>query len=164
MESNNLNRQQKDWTWAMVAVVVLVTAAILVYREFGDRWVSADTESPEVLARGKIVYGERCASCHGAKLEGQPDWRIRRPDGRLPAPPHDASGHTWHHPMAVLFEMVKEGIGKNGPPGYLTDMPAFGATLSDADIRASLAYIKSTWPQEIRRRHDVLERASRDSR
>jgi mono/diheme cytochrome c family protein len=62
--------------------------------------------------------------------------------------------------MAVLFEMVKEGIGKNGPPGYQTDMPAFGATLSDADIRASLAYIKSTWPQEVRRRHDALERAS----
>jgi mono/diheme cytochrome c family protein len=64
----------------------------------------------------------------------------------------------------ILFEMVKEGISKSGPPGYQTDMPAFGTMLSDADIRASLAYIQSTRPQEVRRRHDALERASVDSR
>lgn len=149
----------------MVAVIVIVTAAVLAYRQFGGLWAStAGADDPATLTRGKLVYEQQCASCHGANLEGQPDWRSRRPDGRLPAPPHDASGHTWHHPTAVLFELVKDGVAKNAPPGYQTDMPAFGATLSDAEIHASIAYIKSTWPEEVRRRHDALERASLDSR
>ena len=46
---------------------------------------------------GQKVYGEYCASCHGANLEGQPDWKRRLENGRMPAPPHDESGHTWHH-------------------------------------------------------------------
>ena len=32
------------------------------------------------------------------------------PSGRMPAPPHDASGHTWHHRDDVLFRLVKEGV------------------------------------------------------
>ena len=47
-----------------------------------------------VLAQGQRVYVAHCAACHGAQLESQPNWRERGPDGRLPAPPHDASGHT----------------------------------------------------------------------
>jgi mono/diheme cytochrome c family protein len=45
---------------------------------------------------------------------------------------------------------VKRGIGPHAPPGYQSDMPAFGERLSDADIAAVLAYIKSAWPQETR--------------
>lgn len=104
------------------------------------------------VALGRTVYAENCASCHGGKLEGQPDWRSRRPDGRMPAPPHDASGHTWHHPQEVLFGIVKDGIEKHAPPGYESDMPAFGGTLTDDEIRAVLAYIASSWPEEIRSR------------
>ena len=77
---------------------------------------------------------------------------IRLPSGRLPAPPHDPSGHTWHHPDQVLFDIVKNGLvpGRTAPPGYQSDMPAYGAILSDQDIRDVLAYIKSTWPQSVR--------------
>ncbi|WP_170942271.1 c-type cytochrome, partial [Noviherbaspirillum denitrificans] len=69
---------------------------------------------------------------------------------RLPAPPHDETGHTWHHPDSVLFDIVKNGLvpGRTAPDGYQSDMPAYGTTLSDADITAVLAYIKSTWPSE----------------
>jgi hypothetical protein len=45
----------------------------------------------------------------GANLEGQPNWKERQANGRLPAPPHDASGHTWHHPDAQLFGITKQG-------------------------------------------------------
>lgn len=38
------------------------------------------------------------------------------------------------------------------PEGYRTDMPAFEATLSDREIAAILAYIKSQWPPDIRDR------------
>ena len=68
-----------------------------------------DPESPSLVARGTVVYAQHCASCHGAKLEGQPDWRKRLPNGRLPAPPHDTTGHTWHHSDKQLFGMTKNG-------------------------------------------------------
>lgn len=46
------------------------------------------------VSRGAMTYAEACASCHGADLEGQPEWHTRGPDGRLPAAPHDETGHT----------------------------------------------------------------------
>lgn len=109
------------------------------------------TDDPAVLAQGESLYAEHCAACHGADLEGEPDWRTRRPDGTLPAPPHDATGHTWHHSDALLFAMTKHGIEPFAPEGYQSTMPAFAAILSDAEIVAVLAYIKSRWPEEIRR-------------
>jgi len=111
------------------------------------------------VALGKRLYATACASCHGASLEGQPNWQRRLANGRLPAPPHDASGHTWHHPDAFLFRVTKAGPAAY-PEGYRTDMPAFDKTLSDAEIAAILAYIKSAWPPDIRRRQQRLnERA-----
>lgn len=74
----------------------------------------------------------------------------RKPDGRLPAPPHDASGHTWHHSDDQLFRIVKEGPAAL-MPGYETDMPGFGAILGDEQIRAILDYIKGTWPERQRK-------------
>ena len=103
-----------------------------------------------LVMRGKTVYDQNCASCHGAELEGQPNWRERLPNGRLPAPPHDASGHTWHHPDSVLIAIIRDGLvpGTTAPEGYESDMPAYGGTLKDRDIVAVLAYIKSNWPAE----------------
>ena len=116
-----------------------------------------DPRSPSLVARGKAIYAEHCASCHGANLEGQPNWRERLPNGRLPAPPHDATGHTWHHPDKQLFEMVKNGTA-GIVPGYETDMPAYKGVLSDTEIWAILSFIESTWPGEIRTRQQRLNR------
>lgn len=112
---------------------------------------SADPSNAEQVARGKAVYAAQCASCHGANLEGQPNWRQRLPTGRFPAPPHDATGHTWHHSDPLLFDLVKHGVQSHAPPGYQSDMPAFAKILADADIWAVLAFIKSTWPEEQRK-------------
>ncbi|MEQ9180466.1 MAG: c-type cytochrome [Nitratireductor sp.] len=113
----------------------------------------ADPADAAQIARGAAVYREHCASCHGARLEGQPDWRIRKPDGRLPAPPHDESGHTWHHPDAHLFRITKHGLQPPlAPDGYESDMPAFKGVLSDAEIWATLAFIKSRWPPKTQAR------------
>tara|TARA_Y100000815_G_scaffold19648_1_gene16859 strand:- start:628 stop:1110 length:483 start_codon:yes stop_codon:yes gene_type:complete len=103
----------------------------------------------EQIELGQEVYAANCASCHGANLEGQPDWRRRNVNGRMPAPPHDASGHTWHHADRPLFTITKLGVGAV-VPGYESDMPAFEGILSDDEIAAVLAFIKSTWPERER--------------
>ncbi|HEX9856965.1 MAG TPA: cytochrome c, partial [Paracoccaceae bacterium] len=76
------------------------------------------------LDLGREVYAANCASCHGAALEGQPDWRRRLDNGRMPAPPHDDSGHTWHHADRMLFQITKRGVSAV-VPDYDSDMPAF---------------------------------------
>jgi len=109
-------------------------------------------DSDAQLKRGERVYQRFCALCHGKNLEGQANWRRRKPDGRLPAPPHDETGHTWHHADAVLFGIIKQGlVPPFAPPNYKSDMTGWGDTLSDDDIHAVIAYIKSRWPAETRR-------------
>ena len=112
--------------------------------------------APPALAdgHGAALYGEYCAACHGAALEGQPNWREPGPDGTYPAPPHDESGHTWHHGDALLFDYVKRGgavvLAEAGIPNYNSGMPGFGDALADEDIAAILGYIKSTWSPRVR--------------
>ena len=108
--------------------------------------VSAESD----LRMGERLYQENCASCHGANLEGQPDWRTRLPNGRVPAPPHDASGHTWHHPDRVLFDIVKRGPAAIVGAGYESDMPGYEGVLTDDEITSIVDYIKSTWPDKER--------------
>jgi mono/diheme cytochrome c family protein len=106
----------------------------------------ADPRDAAKVALGAKVYAQHCASCHGANLEGQHEWRRRLPNGRMPAPPHDESGHTWHHPDDVLFDITQRGmVPPYAPAGYESDMPAFADRLSDDEIWAVLAYIKSHW-------------------
>jgi len=51
----------------------------------------------------------------------------------------------------MLFQMTRDGIVPPlAPEGYQSDMPAFGKTLSDDEIRAVLAYIESLWPDEVK--------------
>ena len=107
---------------------------------------NAPGSDAETVKLGAQLYAQHCAGCHGAKLEGQPNWRQRLPNGRLPAPPHDESGHTWHHPDEVLFAITKNGlVPPYAPKDYESDMPAFRDKLSDAEIRAVLEYIKTHW-------------------
>lgn len=135
---------------ATAGLVLAAAAAALFIGRPGAAAAYIDPADAALVSRGKPLYAQHCAACHGASMEGQPNWRERRPDGRLPAPPHDASGHTWHHPDAVLVDIVKHGLvpGKTAPDAYQSDMPAFERLLSDADVLAVLAYIKSGWPAQ----------------
>jgi mono/diheme cytochrome c family protein len=103
----------------------------------------------QVSSEGRALYVANCASCHGQNLEGQPDWMRRLPNGRLPAPPHDETGHTWHHSDRQLLTIVRDGIAAISP-GYESDMPAFAGVLTEAQITEILDYIKSTWPDRAR--------------
>jgi mono/diheme cytochrome c family protein len=121
----------------------------------------ADPNNAQLVSQGRLVYNQRCASCHGANLEGQPNWQDELPEGGRPAPPHDETGHTWHHADALLFEIVQKGPEASPLPGYVYRMPAFGDTLSDDEIWAVLAYIKSTWPAEIQAAQEEVNRQAR---
>ena len=129
-------------------IAALVLGLVILNIRSNARTASADPTNVEQVALGKQVYAANCASCHGANLEGQPNWQQDLPTGGRPAPPHDASGHTWHHDDQSLFTTVKFGGQSTSPPGYKSNMPAFG-NLTDQEIWGVLAFIKSKWPPEI---------------
>jgi mono/diheme cytochrome c family protein len=152
--------------WGAVALAVLLLVGTLVSAIRNSPVSLADPENTAQVALGRAVYATHCAACHGVRLEGQPSWRDRLANGRMPAPPHDATGHTWHHPDGVLFGIAKEGLvpGKYAPRGYQSDMPAFGGALRDEEIWAVLAYIKSTWPARELAHQREVDRQSRTRR
>lgn len=117
----------------------------------------ADPNDTAQVERGQIVYQQYCAACHGENLEGQANWRSRKPDGRLPAPAHDKTGHTWHHSDEQLVGITKYSLGEFVPGEYETDMPAFQDVLPDEDIWAVIAFIKSTWPLNVRERQSSVK-------
>ena len=105
------------------------------------------------VARGRVLYDANCAACHGGNLDGQPDWRSPGPDARLPAPPHDATGHTWHHSDTALIDYItlggEEALARLGV-SFNSAMPGFGDVLNTQEIADILAYIKSHWPERER--------------
>ena len=131
--------------------VVLATAAVV-----GALLLTTGSLNPfslsesKRIAQGQALYGVRCASCHGKNLEGQSNWKTPLPNGRLPAPPHDKTGHTWHHSDEALIGIAKLGLKPFAGDNYESDMPAFGAILSQREIEEIIAYIKSTWPERER--------------
>lgn len=143
----------KRLTWTLVALVAVIAATGWVY----PRWDAiGETGQGGVLdlTEGAALYAENCAACHGAALEGQPDWRTPGSDGVLPAPPHDETGHTWHHPDRVLLEytllggkalMAQQGMEFN------SGMPGFKDHLTEQQIRNVLGYIRDSWPDHIQK-------------
>lgn len=96
------------------------------------------------VMRGKKLFGQNCASCHGSRAEGAPQWSTPGADGKYPPPPLNGTAHTWHHPTPVLKRTIREGtiaIGGNMPP--------WRNKLSDEDMEAIIAWFQSLWPDEI---------------
>lgn len=127
------------WLFALVSACLVVWAA----------WTYSRTPA---LQRGAELYAEHCSTCHGAQLEGQPDWQIADEDGVLPAPPHDETGHTWHHDDAMLTDYIRRGgqaVLDDMGVAMTSGMPAFGEILEEDEIAAILAFIKSSWPARI---------------
>lgn len=147
----------KPSAFAAIAAMAALTTALAVKAQSGPGGPKVDgltflgkPVAVEEVAAGRGIYATNCASCHGAQLQGQPNWKRRLANGRMPAPPQDATGHTWHHSDRDLFLMVKGGIGAV-VPGYQSDMPAFGGVLTDRQITDVLVFIKSTWPERQRK-------------
>jgi mono/diheme cytochrome c family protein len=101
----------------------------------------------EEITKGQEVYQRNCQKCHGVKAIGQDP---ENPNGDLNvAPALNGTAHAWHHPPVFLFQKIKNRIVNKSSP-----MPPFAGILSDDEINAVLAYIKSLWPEDIRKRYD----------
>jgi len=155
-----LSKSGRGAILALAGLLLGVGALGLLWPQ-GDGAAVPGAASGVSLAEGARLYGNACASCHGANLEGQASWRQRDPDGYLPAPPHDASGHTWHHPDPQLFAIAKRGTEALVGGGYKSNMRGFADEFSDEEIWGILAYIRSRWPENIQRRQkEITARAA----
>ena len=56
---------------------------------------------------------------------------------------------------------MKYGTAALLPVDYETDMGGYEDILTDPEIRAVLAYIKSRWPDDIQDRHRQMTEAAR---
>ena len=133
----------------VVAIGVFLAADVAAQSEV----TKADPDDPALVERGNAIYAQHCAACHGANLEGQPNWQKPLPNGHWPAPPHDRTGHTWHHPDKVLFDVTKYGIQAIVRIGRKArDVAHTKDVLSDGDISTGMiSFIESIWPTEIQK-------------
>ena len=125
-----------------------LTAFILSCDARADRPPPLDAE---MVQRGQQIYVKDCAACHGLNGEGAPGWRQPDERGELPAPPHDAEGHTWRHGDGMLYGIVRNGWRDPFNRTTRLTMPPFGDKLSPAEIRAVITYLKTWWLREQRR-------------
>lgn len=132
----------------LVVSAMIATASHVVIARAADESPSLD---PGRVGSGRAIYQQYCASCHGANAQGAPNWQERDEHGELPAPPHDAEGHTWRHSDAALYEMVSNGWRDPFNKTKRLTMPAFGDVLSQEQIHAVIAYLKTLWTREQRR-------------
>ncbi len=121
----------------LVGLLMLVALGVAACGGGGDRREFPIQVTIDRIEHGAEIYAAQCATCHGA-VNGEP--RI------APAPPHGPDGHTWHHPDRLLYEWTLDR------PPMATTMPPFRGVLSDDEVVAALAYIKSQWPDAIRER------------
>ncbi|MHB1084517.1 MAG: c-type cytochrome [Thiobacillus sp.] len=111
---------------------------------------------PTQVAHGRAIYDRNCATCHGAEGKGPSgDWHVRNADGTFPPPPLDDGAHAWHHPTAVLLDVIR-----NGSPGGAGNMPAWKDRLSAQELQDVVVYIKSLWSDPVYRLWMKMERQS----
>ena len=105
---------------------------------------------PNLVESGRKVYEQYCASCHGINSEGALNWQQRDQNGELPAPPHNAEGHTWRHSDAMLYDMISNGLRDPFNKTTRLTMPAFADVLSPQQIQTVISYLKTMWTAEER--------------
>ena len=77
----------------------------------------ADPRDTSKVSAGAKIYAQHCAACHGAKLEGQANWRARLPNGRLPSS-RDTASYVWG------FWWVAHQVTHLGNPWFTSQMAA----------------------------------------
>ena len=99
----------------------------------------------EQVTRGRDLFQQHCAVCHGRLGEGlADDWKKTDANGNYPPPPLNSTAHTWHHPIEILLRTIENG---GVPLGGV--MPAFGSVLDEDDALDVIAYVQSLWTDDI---------------
>jgi mono/diheme cytochrome c family protein len=142
-------KQKQRLTWGVLGLGVILIFVALIWSRSNQVVATDDRFDAEMVVLGRQVYDEKCAICHGEELEGEVDWRQSDPNGVLKAPPHDETGHTWHHADAYLIESIKLGGARLPADVGISPMPAYEGVLTDVEITAVLTFIKSQWPTDI---------------
>lgn len=139
--------------WASFLGLAVLVAAILAgctaIRPERRESPPAQQTPSNPITRGAELYNANCLGCHGGAIGG---------DMMDIPPPHNANGHTWHHPDCQLIDVVLNGSGGMGEmmrrmmgvPENAPRMPAFRGKLTEEDVEAILAYIKTWWTEEQR--------------
>lgn len=143
----------KMWGWLLVAAAA-VGVYLLAFPPGGD--TARFSDDPDTLAMGERLYRQNCATCHGGDAQGENPFSPgggRKPGGGYIAPALNGSAHTWHHPPEALYRMVSEGSPVQDSP-----MRGWEGRMSDEEINSVLSYVRSLWPEGIRRRYDRMHR------
>ncbi|MEM7127190.1 MAG: cytochrome c [Chloroflexota bacterium] len=138
----------KQWAYIALLIGYLLIAGCATINAPLQQSGNVDSS---ILVLGKEVYDANCASCHGLQGEGQPNWKEADENGVRPAPPHDSTGHTWHHRDSLLMEIIAHGVPVEG-----STMKGYQEILSQEEMEASLEYIKTFWGEEERKFHRGL--------
>ena len=116
-----------------VAALVIVLAAVGAFTG-GLAWLLDGPKMRPGAPKSERLYLGLCATCHG--VDGLGSWRaalfLVRP-GSLA----DGEG-LGRRSDQYLFDIIKHGGAPIGRPG----MPAFGATISDAEIDELVRYVR----------------------
>lgn len=112
----------------------------------GKTWRRADRLRQEgslsaAARKGRAIYRENCASCHGTDGVGEAPQLGVRAEGLAPA--LDETMHAWHHTDDNLRLTIREGTGRR--------MPGWGQDLTEREIGAVIAYMKSLWDERALR-------------
>ena len=137
---------------ALLALLLLVVgggAGAAYWSVQDDAVIPGDASDLDQVAFGSRIYDRICANCHGAELDGQFGWEQPLKDGTRLAPAHSTEGKTWRRADETLFEVVTLGGETLKPDGTKSRMPGFGEKLTEDEIWAVIAFIKSTWPTDL---------------
>ena len=149
LEAHKKRKQRRRYLLGSGAVLLVILVILTISSLRSEVIPPVNPNDTVQVALGQQLYQVQCGSCHGADLEGEENWQDRGPNGLIKAPPHDETGHTWHHGDTYLFDSIKQGGARLSTNVGISAMPAYDNVLTNTEIAAVLAYIKSTWPEEI---------------
>lgn len=148
---NKSSKNQGIPKGVVTAMVVLIIGGFVAFIT-EPLWSTSSMshDDPAMIAMGKTLFAKNCQACHGDNAQGQDPLQAKggqRADGSYIAPALNGTAHSWHHPTAALFKLIKDGSPAKDSP-----MRSWSDKMSDEEIHATIAFFRSLWPEPIKKR------------